>query len=71
MAQHAIEIFEFLKAIRESDNHIPFIVFTTEDKDVASQALELGANEFVRMSGKPETDFSELKRAIKKAVSCP
>jgi len=69
---HAIESFEFLKSIRESDNHIPFIVFTTqEDKEAASQAFELGANGFARMVGNPETDFSELKRAIKKAVTYP
>lgn len=65
---YATESFEFLKSIRESGNHIPFIMFTTEeeDKDEASQAFKLGANGFVKMSGKPEIDFSELKRAIEK-----
>jgi DNA-binding NtrC family response regulator len=69
---HSTESLEFLKSIRESDNHISFIVCTTEeDKDIASQAIKLGANGFVRMFGKPETAFSELKRIIEKAINHP
>ena len=57
--------FEFLKALRESDNNVPFIVFTiTEDKEKALEAFNLGANGFVGKSGDPEVVFSTLKRCI-------
>ena len=62
--------FEFLKAFRESDNNIPFIVFTvTEDKETALKAFKLGANAFVGKSGDPEVVFSTLQRCIKKSVN--
>jgi DNA-binding NtrC family response regulator len=61
--------FEFLKALRESDNKVPFIVFTvTEDKETALKAFKLGANAFVGKSGDPEAVFSTLQRCIKKSV---
>jgi len=62
--------FEFLKALRESDNNIPFIVFTvTEDKEKALKAFKLGANGFVGKSGDPEVVFSTLQRCIEKSVN--
>ena len=62
--------FEFLKALRESGNNIPFIVFTvTEDKETALKAFNLGANGFVGKSGDPEIVFSTLQRCIKKSVN--
>jgi len=62
--------FEFLKALRESGNNTPFIVFTvTEDKEKALNAFNAGANGFVGKSGEPEVVFSTLKRCIKKSVN--
>jgi len=62
--------FEFLKALRESGNNIPFIVFTvTEDKETALKAFNLGANGFVGKSGDPEVVFSTLQRCIEKSVN--
>ena len=62
--------FEFLKALRESGNNTPFIVFTvTEDKEKALKAFNAGANGFVGKSGEPEVVFSTLKRCIKKSVN--
>ena len=62
--------FEFLKALRESKNNVPFIVFTiTGDKEQARKAFNLGANGFVGKSGKPEVVFSTLKRCIEEAVN--
>ena len=62
--------FEFLKALRESDNNIPFIVFTVaEDKETALRAFKLGANGFVGKSGDPEVVFSTLQRCIEKSVN--
>ena len=57
--------FEFLKALRETGNKVPFIVFTvTEDKEKALEAFNLGANGFVGKSGNPEIVFSTLKRCL-------
>ena len=62
--------FEFLKALRESGNNVPFIVFTvTEDKETALKAFNLGANGFVGKSGDPEVVFSTLQRCIEKSVN--
>ena len=62
--------FEFLKALRESGNNVPFIVFTvTEDKETALKAFKLGANGFVGKSGEPEVVFSTLQRFIEKSVN--
>ena len=64
--------FEFLKALRDSGNTIPFIVFTvTEDKETALKAFKLGANGFVGKYGNPEVVFSTLKRCIDEAVKNP
>lgn len=62
--------FTFLKTLRESNNSIPFIVFTvTEDKEKALRAFTLGANGFVGKTGDPETVFSTLQRCIDKSVN--
>jgi CheY-like chemotaxis protein len=62
--------FEFLKALRESGNKVPFIVFTvTEDKETALKAFRLGANGFVGKYGNPEVVFSTLIKCISEAVN--
>ena len=62
--------FEFLKALRESGNNVPFIVFTvTGDRVTALKAFNLGANGFVGKTGDPEVVFSLLKDQIEKAVN--
>jgi DNA-binding NtrC family response regulator len=62
--------FEFLKALRDSEYNVPFIVFTvTEDKETALKAFKLGANGFVGKSGDPEVVFSTLQRCIEKSVN--
>jgi DNA-binding NtrC family response regulator len=62
--------FEFLKALRDSEYNIPFIVFTVaEDKETALRAFKLGANGFVGKSGDPEVVFSTLQRCIEKSVN--
>ena len=62
--------FEFLKALRDSEHDVPFIVFTvTEDKETALKAFKLGANGFVGKAGNPEVVFSTLQRCIEKAVT--
>lgn len=62
--------FEFLKALRENGNKVPFIVFTvTEDKETALKAFRLGADGFVGKYGNPELVFSTLINCIDKAVN--
>jgi len=62
--------FEFLKALRDSEYNVPFIVFTVaEDKETALRAFKLGANGFVGKSGDPEVFFSTLQKCIEKSVS--
>ena len=62
--------FEFLKALRESEYNVPFIVFTVaEDKETALRAFNLGANGFVGKSGDPEVVFYTLQRCIEKSVN--
>ena len=62
--------FEFLKALRDSEYNVPFIVFTVaEDKETALRAFNLGANGFVGKSGDPEVVFSTLQRCIEKSVN--
>jgi len=62
--------FKFLKALRDSDYNVPFIVFTVaEDKETALRAFKLGANGFVGKSGDPEVVFSTLQRCIEKSVN--
>jgi CheY-like chemotaxis protein len=58
--------FEFLKALRDNGNNIPFIVFTdAKDKEKALKAFSLGANGFIGKHGDPEVVFRTLKRCIK------
>ncbi len=67
---HGTDGLEFLKALRESGNNVPFIVFTvTEDKETALKAFNLGANGFVGKSGDPEVVFSTLKRCIDESLN--
>ncbi|UCC58417.1 MAG: response regulator [Candidatus Bathyarchaeum sp.] len=62
--------FEFLKALRESNYNVPFIVFTvTGDKETARKAFNAGANGFVGKSGETKVVFSLLKEQIEKAVN--
>ncbi|UCC58993.1 MAG: response regulator [Candidatus Bathyarchaeum sp.] len=61
---------EFLKALRESGNNTPFIVFTvTRDKETALKAFNAGANGFVGKSGDPAVVFSTLKRCIEEPLT--
>jgi DNA-binding NtrC family response regulator len=62
--------FEFLKALRDGGNRVPFIVFTvTEDKEKAIKAFSLGANGFIGKYGDPEVVFNTLKRCIEQSLN--
>jgi PAS domain S-box-containing protein len=60
---------DFLKALREKSNQIPFILFTGKGReDVAVKALNLGADSYINKNGSPETVYCELADAINKTV---
>jgi len=60
---------EFLKELRDSGNNIPFIIFTGKGrKEVAVEALNLGADQYLNKAGDPETVYSELAHNIRQIV---
>jgi len=60
---------QFLKELREAGNQIPFIIFTGKGREeVAINALNLGADQYLNKIGGPETVYTELEYAIRKTV---
>lgn len=56
---------EFLKVLRNSDNDVPFIVFTiTGDNEMILNAFNLGVNGFVGKCGDPSVVYPKIKRCI-------
>jgi PAS domain S-box-containing protein len=55
----------FLKALREKNIKIPFILFTGKGREeIAIQALNLGADRYINKHGNPETVYKELTISI-------
>ena len=60
---------EFLKELREGGNNIPFIIFTGKGREeVAIEALNLGADQYINKIGKTEAVYSELAHSIRTVV---
>lgn len=60
---------EFLNALREKGNAIPFIMFTGKGKEeIAIKALNLGADQYISKTGNPETVYFELAHSIRKTA---
>ncbi len=61
---------ELLKILRkEKNSSIPFIMFTGRGREkVAMEALNLGANRYVRKGGDPKSQYTLLAEAIEKEV---
>ena len=60
---------EFLKELRDSGNNIPFIMFTGKGREeVAINALNLGADNYINKIGEPETVYTELAHGIRQTV---
>ncbi|MBD3405306.1 MAG: PAS domain S-box protein [Candidatus Lokiarchaeota archaeon] len=56
---------EFLRKIREGDQEIAFIIFTGKSREeVAIQALNLGADHYVKKGGDPVSQYTELAHII-------
>ena len=60
---------DFLKQVRETDKHIPVIMFTgTLQEENAIETFENGADFYLQNGGEPESQFAELSHKIKAAV---
>ncbi|AXR78876.1 response regulator [Natrarchaeobaculum sulfurireducens] len=65
----AISGLDFLKAVREQDVDLPFIVFTAKGSErVASEAIATGVTDYVQKDPDPE-QFDVLVERIRKAVT--
>ncbi|HNX16937.1 MAG TPA: PAS domain S-box protein [Methanoregula sp.] len=61
---------ELLKYIRPRCNRMPFILFTGNGgEDVAIEALNTGADFYLRKGSEPRTGFAELETKIRSAVA--
>ncbi|MCU0632903.1 MAG: PAS domain S-box protein [Methanolinea sp.] len=61
---------EFLRVIKETYPHIPFIIFTGRGREhVAIEALNLGAAFYLQKGGHPRSQFAELRNMAEQAVS--
>ena len=59
----------FLKELRQKGNGVPFIMFTGKGREeVAIEALNLGADQYINKTGDPEAVYCELAHAIRKTV---
>jgi PAS domain S-box-containing protein len=60
---------QFLTELRQSGNTVPFIMFTGRGgEEVAIEALNLGADQYLSKAGDPETVYSQLGCAIRRTV---
>lgn len=60
---------EFLRMVRTRGDTTPFIIFTGRGREVvAMQALNSGADFYLRKGGDPLSEFAELRNMIEKAV---
>ena len=60
----------FLRAVREQQGEIPFILFTGRGREeVAIQALNSGADFYIQKGGEPQAQFAELSNKIRYAVA--
>jgi PAS domain S-box-containing protein len=60
---------EFLKQVRATDKHTPFILFTGKGREeIAIEAFENGADFYVQKGGDPTSQFAELIHKVHAAV---
>jgi len=60
---------ELLRELREKENNIPFIIFTDKGREeVAINALNLGADQYLDKTGDSQTVYCELAHGIRQAV---
>ncbi|NYT04831.1 MAG: GAF domain-containing protein [Methanomicrobiales archaeon] len=60
---------DLLKAVRERDSSIPFIIFTGRGREeVVIEAINNGVDFYVQKGGSPRAQFAELAHKIRSAV---
>ncbi len=60
---------QFLRELRNRGDDIPFIIFTSKGrKEVAIDALNLGADRYIQKKGDVESQYEVLAKAIKQEV---
>ncbi len=65
-----IDGIELLKKIRQEGDEIPFIMFTGKGREeIAMEALNLGADRYLKKGGDPIAQYKVLAQAIKQEVS--
>ncbi|MBS3816097.1 MAG: PAS domain S-box protein [Candidatus Thermoplasmatota archaeon] len=60
---------EFLEEVREKSDNIPFILFTSKEREeITKKAFELGVDRYVRKTGEGPGEFDFLAQAIAQEV---
>jgi len=60
---------DFLKELRSKGDNIPFVIFTGKGREeIATKALNLGADQYIDKNGDPETVYCELAHGVYHAV---
>jgi PAS domain S-box-containing protein len=60
---------EFLKQVRATGSHTPFILFTGKGREeIAVEAFENGADAYIQKGGEPKSQFAELVHKLKVVV---
>jgi len=60
---------DFLEELRENDDDTPFVIFTGKGREeIAMQALNLGANQYVQKGGDPKSQYDFLAKIVKQEV---
>ena len=64
-----IDSIHLLKIVREKFPRTPFIIFTGKAREeIFIEALNHGANDYIKKGGDPKSQFAELSHKIKRAV---
>jgi DNA-binding response OmpR family regulator len=60
---------EFLREVRQSGNSVPFVIFTGKGREeIATKAMDLGADQYLNKNGDPERVYTELAHAVQRAA---
>ncbi|MFP4001697.1 MAG: response regulator [Thermoplasmata archaeon] len=61
---------DLLKAVREDNEDLPFIMFTGKgNESVAQEALNLGANRYIKKIGDGRSQYDKLAEALVEEIS--
>ncbi|MFW5946650.1 MAG: response regulator [Candidatus Natronoplasma sp.] len=61
---------DLLKAVREDNEDLPFIMFTGKGNEtVAQEALNLGANRYIKKIGDGRSQYDKLAEALVEEIS--